>query len=398
MIIKEEILLHGVQNINRLNLSMHDLSGLNLSGINLNNADLSKADLSGTNLSKSDLRGANLREANLCDVDFGEADLHKASLSQADLRRAKLSGLDLSGLDLSGADLRQVDFSRVNLHGTDLSGADLSDADLCGANLSKADLSGSILCKANLRGADLRRANLSQANLNDADLTGCQTYGISAWDVQLENTIQVELVITKPEHSVITVDNLEVAQFINLLLNNKKIGNVIDSITSKVVLILGRFSGERKKVLDAIREELRTTYNYTPVLFDFEKPRNLDLTQTVSTLAHLARFIIADLTDPSCIPYELKTIVPHCIVPVRPLLCRQPLITEGKEVKREAFAMFRDLRRRYNWVLPIYYYQDTAEVLASLKEKIIDPAEKKAGELTNPKERSSKKVRKLTKR
>jgi hypothetical protein len=32
---------------------------------------------------------------------------------------------------------------------------------------------------------------------------------------------------------------------------------VIDAITSKLVLILGRFTPERKTILDAIRDELR---------------------------------------------------------------------------------------------------------------------------------------------
>jgi len=50
--------------------------------------------------------------------------------------------------------------------------------------------------------------------------------------------------------------------------------------------------------------------DYVPILFDFKKPARQDLTATVSTLAHLARFIIADLTNPSSIPYELATVVP----------------------------------------------------------------------------------------
>jgi hypothetical protein len=97
---------------------------------------------------------------------------------------------------------------------------------------------------------------------------------------------------------VITVDNVEVAQFIYLLLHNEKIREVIDTIAKKAVLILGRFAGERKAVLDAIREKLRRQ-NYLPILFDFEKPASRDLTETISTLAHMARFIIADLTEPS---------------------------------------------------------------------------------------------------
>ena len=57
--------------------------------------------------------------------------------------------------------------------------------------------------------------------------------------------------ISGPADPRITSDNLEIAQFLYLLLNNRKIRDVSDTITSKVVLILGRFSDERKAVLDA---------------------------------------------------------------------------------------------------------------------------------------------------
>jgi len=49
----------------------------------------------------------------------------------------------------------------------------------------------------------------------------------------------------------ITIDNIEVAQFIYLLLHNEKIRDVIDTITSKAVLILplhaGAQSGSRRR-------------------------------------------------------------------------------------------------------------------------------------------------------
>src|SRR5205807_3124188 len=118
--------------------------------------------------------------------------------------------------------------------------------------------------------------------------------------------------------------------------------------------------------------------NYTPVLVDFEKPANRDLTETFGTLAHLARFIIVDLTDPSSAPHEVATVIPQTVVPVQPLLTLQPLIIEGKAIERREYAMFEDLRRRYHWVLPTFRYQDTSDLLASLKEQIIAPAEQKA--------------------
>src|SRR2546423_1370710 len=197
---------------------------------------------------------------------------------------------------------------------------DLSEADLIGANLSRANLSEANLSEANLSKANLSEANLSKAtlvrtNLAQANLTDCQIYGISAWDIQLEEAKQNNLVITLEGQPTITVDNLEVAQFIYLLLNNPKIRDVIDTIAKKAVLILGRFTPERKAVLDALREALRI-HGYVPILFDFDKPVTRDLTETVSTLAHLARFIVADLTDPSSIPQELYAIVPHRMVPV----------------------------------------------------------------------------------
>jgi hypothetical protein len=183
----------------------------------------------------------------------------------------------------------------------------------------------------------------------------------------------MDLVITHLDEPVITVDNLEVAQFIYLLLHNEKIREVIDTITSKVVLILGRFTPERKAVLNAIREELRRR-NYLPILFDFDKPASRDLTETISTLAHMARFIIADITDAKSIPQGLGRIVPGLpSVPVQPLL----------HISASEYAMFEHFTR-YHWVLETYQYHSTEEVIASLTEKVIVPAELKAKELLRP--------------
>jgi hypothetical protein len=166
------------------------------------------------------------------------------------------------------------------------------------------------------------------------------------------------------------VDNLKIAQFIYLLLNNKEIRDVINTLTTKSVLILGRFTAERKAVLNALREALRQ-HNYLPILFDFEKPASRDITETISTLAHLSRFIIADITDAKSIPQELITIVPNLpSVPVQPLI-----LTSQHE-----YGMFEHFTR-FSWVLPVYRYSDEVSLLQALQEKVIDPAELKAKEL-----------------
>jgi hypothetical protein len=202
-------------------------------------------------------------------------------------------------------------------------------------------------------------------NLTGADLTGCRIFGLSAWGLKLDGAKQQNLIITDENEPKITVDNIEVAQFIYLMLNNQKVRDVIDTITSKVVLILGRFTDERKAVLDALREELRQR-DYLPILFDFNVPATRDITETVSLLARMARFIIADLTDPSSIPKELEAIVPQLAVPVQPLL----------EGAAQPYAMFKDYWK-YDWVLPVYRYEGLELLLATLAEKVIAPAEGK---------------------
>jgi len=60
---------------------------------------------------------------------------------------------------------------------------------------------------------------LADASDTGADLTGCRIHGVSAWRLNVERTKQHNLVITPMFEPEITVDNIEVAQFIYLLLH-----------------------------------------------------------------------------------------------------------------------------------------------------------------------------------
>jgi hypothetical protein len=234
--------------------------------------------------------------------------------------------------------------------------------------------------KADLRDADLSFAILVQTNLEFADLTDCQVYGIAAWDLQLSGAKQNNLHIPQFEETSrtfsgpsITVDNLEVAQFIHLLLHNQNVRHVIDTVGKKAVLIFGRFTENRKTILNAIRDELRR-FDYLPIIFDFEKPTSRDLTETVSTLAHLSRFIIADITAAKSIPQELQAIVPHL-----PSVAVQPII----HVSDYEYGIFEHFRR-YPWVLPLYQYRDIDHLTTVLEKELVAPAEEKVKQLRGP--------------
>jgi uncharacterized protein YjbI with pentapeptide repeats len=347
-----------------------DLRRVDFRGADLREAFLAGADLRGSRLDEANLEEAVLSEAQLQKANLNEARAEEADLSRANLDRAYLVDAILDKADLSGANVSQADVSRADLCGADLIEANFTGADLSDTNLLDADLTGANFSGADLSRADLMGATLVNTNLERANLTACSVYGISVWNVRLEGAIQKGLVITDVNEPPIQVDNLEVAQFIYLLLNNQKIRSVIETITSKVVLILGRFTPGRKVVLEAIRDELRKR-DYLPVLFDFEKPASKDLTGTISTLANMARFIIADLTDPNSVPHELATIIPNTVVPV------QAIILKG----RRAYPMFDDLKRRHHWVLKPYQYESKELLVAQLGDHVIAPAEAKAKKL-----------------
>jgi hypothetical protein len=298
-----------------------------------------------------------------------------ADLTGADLTGADLTGADLTGADLRGANIHEADLSGANLREADLTGADLNRARLYRADLSKANLRGANLHEADLTGvdlyrADLREATLLQPNFSKANLDGCSIYGISAWGVNLEGASQSNLVITPPDEPTITIDNLEVAQFVYLLLHNEKIRDVINTIGKKAVLILGQFT-ERKHVLDVIRDGLRKR-GYLPIVFDFERPTQRDFTETVMTLAGMCLFIIADITKPRSVPLELQAAVPDYMIPF------VPIIKEGKQY----FSMFEDLGKKYrDWVLPLLYYDSVTGLVNMLDKAVIEPAIRRRDEL-----------------
>lgn len=294
-------------------------------------------DLSGADLSKAQLRGADLRDTDLRDADLRRANLREARLECAYLRNARLY--------------------RSNLNRATLNEADLSGADLERAFLSRCDLS-----RCNLTSASLKNAILVRSDLTGTILTGASVYGISIWDLEGTPENQDDLVITPTGQTEVTVDNLKIAQFIYLLLENAQIRDVIDTVGKKGVLILGRFT-DRKTVLDGLRARFREL-GFVPVVFDFEKPNSKDLSETVKTLAGLAAFIVADLTAPRSTPHEAQAIVPDYMVPFVPII----------QAGEEPYAMFNDLWLKHDWVMEPLEYSGIDALLPKLAVAIVEPA------------------------
>ena len=335
-----------------------DLSYARLYDAELENSSLVGVDLSDSKAKSACFRGANMSNANLFRAEVQRADFGRANLTKAKFTRAKLRGAGLQDANCAGANLTQCDLRNADLSGTNLQKAKLIDADLSEANLSGADLTG-----ADLTGANLEKALFIETNLENATLTRCRIYGLSAWALKGTPKNQSSLIVTPEDQPEITADQIDVGQFIYLLINRSAIRNVIDSITSKGVLILGRFTPERKAVLDAIAEELRK-YNLLPIIFDFERSASRDFTETIKTLAGLSMFVIADITNPSSAPLELQATVPDYQIPFI------PIIQKGEK----PFAMFKNLSGKYFWVFEPLAYTSMDSLRRGFKKIFIDRA------------------------
>ena len=362
--------------LTKAQLKEADLSLSDLTRANLKEANFGDANLLSVNLTRANLKDAKFMEANLSFVNLTEAYISDTDFWGADLSRADLSGSNCSGTSFEKADLRSANFA-----GAKLTDADFSNANLAMANLSKTIITGGSFLSANLAEADLSSstisgvalilANMVMVKIDNASISNSYVFGVNVWDLQGEFKEQKELIISLPETSIITVDNIKIAQFIYLILNNTEIRNVLNTLTSKTVLILGRFAlPERKVILDSLRNKLRE-YDLLPIVFDFERPDDKDFTETIKTLAGMCYFVIADVTNPKSSPLELQATVPDYQIPF------VPIIQEGER----PFAMMVDLQKKYDWVLDTISYKDGDQLIRVLKKGIIDRAMQKHDEL-----------------
>ena len=318
-------------------------------------------------------------------IDLSRADLHGFDLLSPALEAAVARGLipkasgwsfimsEIIGYDVMPLNLRSVNLRWANLEGanlrkadcagSDFSGASLRNAHLGRADLSKASFIGADLTGAVLRGAQMFNAVLLQTIVEGADFGYCEVYGISVWDLAGTVAGEENLLVSSPGAPNIRIDSLNLAQLINYLSRHEHARDLIDTISHRMVLILGNFKESRKTVLDAIADAFRKS-GFLPIIFDFDGPASKDTTGTVETLARLAGLVIADLTDPSSVPHELATTVPF--------LRTTPVVLLRK-VGASGYSMVADLQA-YPWVLGIHSYE-SAETLVQQLPDIINRAQ-----------------------
>jgi uncharacterized protein YjbI with pentapeptide repeats len=347
-----------------------DLRGVVLSGRALRGLDLRRTRLDGAILRRVDLAGAQLERASLTG----------AKLDRADLSWARAECVDLSAASLRGATLRHGKFARAAcLGGTDLEHADLHGADFSGARMHAVQLTGADLTEAVFDGTDLSEADLSQAILSDTSLLGASLRGASVGGTFIRRihtnaktdqhglSVDVHVVWDRPRGSVVEfteANDIRVAQFHEVLEEHGAVGKLLASTTRRVVLILGRFTPRRKRVLDRLATALRERGKIA-VIFDFPRPEDREISDTVRFIAGMAQFVVVDITHASSVPLELQATIPDLMVPVLPIV----------EAGRPIFAMFSDLQRRYAWIQPPVSYRSADELVRHVDTAILARAD-----------------------
>lgn len=349
-----EILDRGVEEWNRWRKQNPEIRP-DLSSSNLINRDLSRADLTGTDLSRADLSKAQLSHAslhgaNLESSTFILADLLGAILNESNLTAASLFGAFLFGTRLKGANLCES-----NLMGTSLMGADLSAANLTGAHLMGANLHDANLSRADLSNANLTAASLVGARIDDAIFSNCLVYGLSAFNLQGTPGLQSNLVITAQGESPIAVDDLEAAQFIYLLISGRKVPQILETVKSRLVLVLGTFRSERDSLLRSIQESLQQR-ELTSIVADIKPPLKRDLMDKVQILSRFLRFVIADLTESKPV-LQLLSSLPS--VPVQQLVQRNWLQDSAPDSVKEVSSVHEMLT-----------YQSAEDLAEQLQQKL----------------------------
>lgn len=279
----------------RADLGRCDLRRADLSGVNLAGAMLDGARLMGADLARANLAGCSLRQANLGEARLDGATAVSADFTESDLRWARFEGANLTKARFYGADLTGTSLARAQMFRADLRWANLAEAVITDTNLSDADLYHADLRAARLCGVDLTGARLDLATLAEGTLIGCRVYGVSAWDVKLEGTEQADLVITPAGEPEILLDDLDAAQFVNLLLHSASLRHHVRAIETRMVLVIADRGSERAGRAKRLRHAVAAA-GWRPLFYDPATAEPEAAGRMCAALLRICPVAVAELT------------------------------------------------------------------------------------------------------
>lgn len=367
------ILKRGVTEWNRwrasTNHGLADLCGADLTGMKLNGIDFLRAHLKGTILTETQLEHAHLKDADLTGATLNRTNFEHVNARSAIFDEVVADKPNFEVSTLRGARFRRAQLAGARFHRAYLRDTDLSDAAFKDCWLRFATLDGACCQNTDFSSADLRYASMVNTNLKGANLTDVHVFGISAWGVETDATTRQDLIVginANEREAPLRAHDLRTAQLLSLMLDAAGVRTVIDSVTSKLVLILGSFSPTEKAVLDALRLSLQR-YGYIAVEFDFERPSERDYAETALTLVGMSRFVVADFTNAKEVRDE--------VAQARRQYKRVPVIPIAREGVSLPITMANSFSEEE--LQSLVRYQHIDDLLQKVQLSIIEPAEER---------------------
>lgn len=268
----------------------------------------------------------------------GVGDLQVKGMNRINFSGMNLSSISVSGAFAEGLNLQGSVFEDSHFEEGDFSRANFSGATFRNTKFNKTILTGAFFDDATFVNCNLNRVNLVGASFHIKEITETVVYGIAAWDMQTSDDMKQSKLVIEKTYALYSdliqqgkvpmmVDDIELAQFVYYLSNHKKIRDALNILNDRGVLLLGRFKDGGLERLYSMREWFQGK-GYMAMIFDFLRPDNLSLTETVVTMAGLSKFVVVDLSG-SSIPAELQSILSQI---------KKPVLAFG-----DPYALFPDL-------------------------------------------------------
>ena len=155
-------------------------------------------------------------------------------------------------------------------------------------------------------------------------------------------------------------------------LDGEGVSKMLSEVARRSVLILGRFTPTRKATLDMIRREISTEpRQYVPILFDFDRPHELTMLESVLRFAAVSRFVIADLSDPKWVLAEFGKIASAFnSLPIVPIM-------HASQREDEVVAFVQGFRSAHK----VVRYRDDAHLRSILDAEVLKAGEMLSDEL-----------------
>jgi len=331
----------------------------------------------GARFTLTHLQFANLRYVNFNDASFSggclmNSDMYVAHFENAHFHHLQMGWTKITDGHFNGARFISAKLEEVQFKDVELRGAHFEDADACGARFLYVKMQHSSWINA-----CLRHAHFFEVCCDGAVFDRCKILGIGICRVSGKPSLQRDLNCGGDKEPLL-VDDLRLAPFIHELRYEDGFGRFADALTSKVVLILGRFSDARMPLLERIHGRLRAL-GYIPQLIKFPCDGLLDPGSVVNIAAMCSRFVIADVSDAREVIREVVGILSQ----LRPVVVK-PIMEVGQV---EPISFVWEKRSQRIHLLPPYEYPDADTLIANLSSAIIQPCEDALARMPSPETR-----------